>query len=61
MVAIAVSEQVALAAIKEANYVNEVSIAAINSPDNIVISGSTDAVKKIATEFAAKNIKTKRT
>lgn len=57
MIAIAVSEAVALEAIQ--NYVAEVSIAAINGPDSIVISGSKDNVKLVADGFAAKGIKIK--
>ena len=59
MVAIAASEDKALAAIDAAGVSALVSIAAINGPESIVISGDKDAVKKLAASFAAQNIKTK--
>jgi acyl transferase domain-containing protein/thioesterase domain-containing protein len=57
MTAIAVSEQIMLEAIK--THSSKVNIAAINGPESVVISGDIDMVKKITSEFAAKNIKTK--
>jgi len=57
MTAIAASEQVILEAIKP--YEAQVSIAAVNGPESVVISGNTEAVKKLTAEFVAKNIQTK--
>lgn len=41
-------------------YANELSIAVINAPTNIVISGQTDAVEAALAEYEAKEIKTRR-
>lgn len=41
-------------------YAHEVSIAVINAPTNIVISGLTPAVEAVLAEFEAKGIKTRR-
>ncbi len=39
---------------------DEISIAAINGPDNIVISGSHEAIEAVITGFASQKIKTKK-
>lgn len=57
MAAIAVSESIMLDALK--SYKNKISIAAVNGPENIVISGDSDAVKELAAKFINKGIKTK--
>ncbi|HEY9800555.1 MAG TPA: type I polyketide synthase [Leptolyngbyaceae cyanobacterium] len=39
-----------------ANYQGKIAIAAINSPENVVISGETEAIKAALAQFAAQNI-----
>lgn len=56
MSAIFVGEERVAAAI--APYVNEVSIAAINGPENVVITGVRKSVRKILDELASKGIMT---
>lgn len=57
MVSIAVAEDVARAAI--AGQGSSVTIAAINGPESVVLSGATSAVTAIGESFAAKGIATK--
>ena len=55
MVVIAADEPTVLNAIEV--YNSQVTIAAINGPNNIVISGDTETVQKVAANFEAKGIK----
>jgi acyl transferase domain-containing protein/acyl-CoA synthetase (AMP-forming)/AMP-acid ligase II/acyl carrier protein len=48
-----------LVAERIAAYHNEVSIAAINGSENVVISGQSEAIEAIATQFQAEGIKTR--
>lgn len=43
-----------------AGYTDQVSIAAVNGPNNVVISGKTDAIIAITEQLSADGIKTKR-
>ncbi|WP_254173683.1 non-ribosomal peptide synthetase/type I polyketide synthase [Planktothrix pseudagardhii] len=58
MVALLASEQQALAAI--APYKAEVSIAAINAPSSVVISGKREAIRAIVNNLEASGIKTQK-
>lgn len=58
MVSVLLSEAEAIAAIQQ--YSPDVSIAAINSPQSIVISGKRSAINAISTHLEAKGIKTKK-
>jgi myxalamid-type polyketide synthase MxaB len=58
MVALLTDEAQALAAIQP--YVQEVSIAAINAPESIVISGRRGAINSICARLSASGIKTKK-
>ncbi|GET38793.1 type I polyketide synthase [Microseira wollei] len=58
MVALLTDEAQALAAIQP--YVQEVSIAAINAPESIVISGRREAINSICATLEASGIKTKK-
>jgi acyl transferase domain-containing protein/surfactin synthase thioesterase subunit/acyl carrier protein len=57
MFAIGVSEETIIKAIEP--YDGQVNIAAVNGAESVVISGKTELVNKIASEFCLKNIKTK--
>ncbi|NES05390.1 MAG: acyltransferase domain-containing protein, partial [Okeania sp. SIO2F4] len=58
MVTVMASESQVTEAIGE--YSSKVTIAAINAPDSIVISGETEAIKTICKKLEAKGIKTNR-
>ncbi|MCC5648027.1 polyketide synthase dehydratase domain-containing protein, partial [Nostoc sp. CHAB 5824] len=58
MVALLASEEQALAAIEP--YIREISIAAINGPRSLVISGRQEAIKAVCTTLEAQEIKTKK-
>jgi malonyl CoA-acyl carrier protein transacylase len=58
MVAVSVNETRAIAVIQP--YKDDISIAAINGPDNVVISGSSQVVETVITQLASAAIKTKK-
>lgn len=58
MLSVLASEQQAIATIKP--YVQELSIAAINGPESIVISGNREAINAVEQTLTAKGIKTKQ-
>jgi len=58
MVAVAVSEAQALAVLRR--YEGEVSLAAVNGPTSVVISGRAEAVEQAAQEFEGTGVRVKR-
>jgi acyl transferase domain-containing protein/NADPH:quinone reductase-like Zn-dependent oxidoreductase/acyl carrier protein len=58
MLAVAITEDAAATAI--ASYGDRMSIAAVNSPTAVVLSGAVEAIDEIAREFATSGVKTNR-